>query len=68
MAGKMDRLLSRREVEKITGRGRTTLYRMALSGELSPRRIRGRLGYLESEVRNFLEALPVVTPKSNIAQ
>jgi len=36
MAGKMDRLLSRREVEKITGRGRTTLYRMALCGELSP--------------------------------
>ena len=68
MAGKMDRLLSRREVEKITGRGRTTLYRMALCGELSPRRIRGRLGYLESEVRNFLEALPVVSPKSNVSQ
>ena len=68
MAGKMDRLLSRREVEKITGRGRTTLYRMALCGELSPRRIRGRLGYLESEVQNFLEALPVVTPKSNVSQ
>ena len=45
-----DRLMSRREVEHVTGRARTTLYRMAMSGELCPRKVRGRLGYLESEV------------------
>ena len=58
----LDRLLSRKEVEHITGRARTTLYRMAQSGELCPRKVRGRLGYLESEVRDYLKSLPVVGP------
>jgi predicted DNA-binding transcriptional regulator AlpA len=64
MSGKMDRLLSPREVGVILDKGRTTLYRMALAGELSPRKIRGRLGYLESEVQQYLTSLPVVGPKS----
>jgi len=63
MIEKMDRLLSRKEVEEVTGRARTTLYRMALSGELCPRKIRGRLGYLETDVRKYLESLPIVGPK-----
>ena len=54
----MDRLLNRRQVEAILGLGRTTLYRMAISGELVPRRIRRRLGYLETEVQLFLKSLP----------
>jgi len=39
-----DRLLSRREVEAILGLGRTTLYRMSISGELCPRKSHRRLG------------------------
>ena len=58
-----DRLMSRREVEHVTGRARTTLYRMAMSGELCPRKVRGRLGYLESEVQQYLVSLTVVGPK-----
>jgi predicted DNA-binding transcriptional regulator AlpA len=65
---KTDRLMSRREVEHVTGRARTTLYRMAMSGELCPRKVRGRLGYLESEVQQYLTSLPVVGPKSNIVK
>lgn len=64
MFAKMDRLMTRKEVEEVTGRARTTLYRMAQSGELCPRKIRGRLGYLQSEVQVYLESLPVVGPKS----
>ena len=63
MSGLTDRLMSRREVEHVTGRARTTLYRMAMSGELCPRKVRGRLGYLESEVQQYLVSLPVVGPK-----
>ena len=59
----MDRLLNRREVEAILGLGRTTLYRMAISGELVPRRIRRRLGYLETEVQFFLKSLPTAGKK-----
>ena len=55
-----DRLLSRRQVEEILGIKRTTLYRMAISGELIPRKIRRRLGYLETEVQHYLKTLPVV--------
>jgi len=67
MSAKTDRLMSRREVEHVTGRARSTLYRMAMSGELCPRKVRGRLGYLESEVQQYLAALPVVGPKvSNV--
>lgn len=68
MQRKMDKLLPPREVGLILNKGRTTLYRMAISGELCPRRIRGRLGYLESEVEEFLRALPVVGPKSNVGK
>jgi len=64
MSEKMDRLLSPREVGEIIEKSRTTLYRMAISGELCPRKIRGRLGYLESEVQQYLTSLPVVSPKS----
>ena len=60
----MDRLLNRRQVEAILGLGRTTLYRMALSGELVPRKIRRRLGYLETEVQHFLKCLPTVGQKT----
>lgn len=67
MPGKMDRLLSPREVGVILGLGRTTLYRMAISGELCPRKVRGRLGYLESEVQLYMQSLPVVGPKSSTA-
>lgn len=63
MLVKTDRLMSRREVEHVTGRARTTLYRMAMSGELCPRKVRGRLGYLESEVLQYIAALPIVGPK-----
>jgi predicted DNA-binding transcriptional regulator AlpA len=64
MSGKLDRLLTPREVMAILGLGRTTLYRMAISGELCPRKVRGRLGYLESELQLYMESLPVVGPKS----
>jgi predicted DNA-binding transcriptional regulator AlpA len=66
MSEKMDRLLSPREVGLILDKGRTTLYRMALSGELCPRKVRGRLGYLKSEVQQYLISLPVVGPKSRV--
>jgi predicted DNA-binding transcriptional regulator AlpA len=58
-----DRLLSRRQVEEILGIKRTTLYRMAIRGELVPRKIHRRLGYLETEVQHFLKSLPAVSPK-----
>jgi predicted DNA-binding transcriptional regulator AlpA len=67
MPEKMDRLMSAREVGLILDKGRTTLYRMALSGELCPRKVRGRLGYLKSEVQQYLISLPVVGPKSKVA-
>jgi predicted DNA-binding transcriptional regulator AlpA len=65
MPEKLDRLLTPREVGAILGLGRTTLYRMAISGELCPRKLRGRLGYLESELQLYMESLPVVGLKSN---
>jgi predicted DNA-binding transcriptional regulator AlpA len=64
MSEKLDRLLTPREVGVILNLGRTTLYRMSISGELCPRKVRGRLGYLESEVKLYMESLPVVGPKS----
>lgn len=65
MSVKTDRLLSPQEVRVILGLGRTTLYRMAISGELCPRKVRGRLGYVESEVQLYIQSLPVVGPKSS---
>ena len=62
-----DRLLSLREVEEILGLGRTTLYRMSISGELCPRKIHRRLGYLETEVQLYLKSLPVAGPKPSDA-
>jgi predicted DNA-binding transcriptional regulator AlpA len=59
----MDRFLSIREVTVILGLGRTTLYRMALSGELCPRKIRRRVGYLETEVQLYMKSLPVAVAK-----
>lgn len=64
MQESMDRLLNRHQVEAILGLGRTTLYRMAISGELVPRKIRRRLGYLETEVQLFLRSLPAANQKS----
>jgi len=58
-----DRLLSLREVEAILGLGRTTLYRMSISGELCPWKIHRRLGYLETEVQLYMKSLPVAGPK-----
>jgi len=66
MSEKLDRLLTPREVGVILNLGRTTLYRMSISGELCPRKVRGRLGYLESEVKLYMELLPVVGPKSGV--
>ena len=63
MPEKMDRLLSLREVAVILGLGRTTLYRMSISGELRPRKIRRHLGYLETEVQLYMKSLPVAGPK-----
>ena len=58
-----DRLLNLREVEAILGLGRTTLYRMSISGELCPRKIHRRLGYLETEVLSYMKSLPVAATK-----
>jgi predicted DNA-binding transcriptional regulator AlpA len=63
MAETLDRLLSLREVEGILGLGRTTLYRMSISGELCPRKIHRRLGYLETEVQLYMKSLPVAGSK-----
>jgi predicted DNA-binding transcriptional regulator AlpA len=62
----MEKLLPPKKVGVILNKGRTTLYRMAISGELCPRKIRGRLGYLESEVEEFIKSLPVAGPKSDV--
>lgn len=62
----IDRLLSLREVEAILGLGRTTLYRMAKSGELCPRKIRRRLGYLQTDVQLYMKSLPIAASKASI--
>ena len=55
----MDRVMTDREVCNVLGCGRTTLYRMRKKGDIKPRILGGRLGYLESEVKAFLKNLPI---------
>lgn len=55
----MDRVMTDREVCAVLGCGRTTLYRIRKKGDIQPRILGGRLGYLESEVKQFLKNLPV---------
>jgi predicted DNA-binding transcriptional regulator AlpA len=56
-----DRLISTHEAQQIIGRSRTTLWRLGLSGDLTPRQIRGRKAYLKSEVLAYIRSLPVVS-------
>ena len=58
-----DRLLSRKQVEKLTGLGRSTIYRLMRAGEFpTPIRIGGRaVRWPASELREFLESRPRAT-------
>ncbi|WP_224983404.1 helix-turn-helix transcriptional regulator [Geomonas agri] len=51
--------MSGKEVCAVLGCGRTTLYRLRKKGDIAPRILGGRLGYLESEVKKFLKNLPL---------
>jgi len=55
----LDQLLSDRDVEKITGRARSTLQKDRVSGDGIPFIRLGRLvRYRQSDVTAFLDALP----------
>ena len=57
-----DRLLRRREVEKITGIGRSSIYRLMKKGKF-PRRVRigsNAVRWRLSEIMAWLKSLPVV--------
>lgn len=55
----IDRVMTDKEVCAVLGCGRTTLYRLRKKGDIKPRILGGRLGYLESEVKQFLKNLPL---------
>jgi prophage regulatory protein len=57
-----DRIMSTSEVQRATGLGRTTIWRMEREGEFPARRqlIGHRVGWLESEVSGWIQDRPVV--------
>ena len=60
MAATPDRILTFREVQKITGRSRSTIWRWEKAG-LFPRRARvgpNSVGWIASEVQTWMEKLP----------
>ena len=56
------RMLSRDEVVEMTGISSATIWRMERRGDFPSRRqlTEGRVGWLDSEVEEWLEARPVV--------
>ena len=57
-----ERLLRRREVEKITGMGRSSIYRLMQKGKF-PRRVRigpAAVRWRASDIMAWLKSLPVV--------
>jgi prophage regulatory protein len=58
-----ERFLSTREVMDVTGMGRTTLWRLEREGEFPRRRriVGHRVGWLESEVDEWIAARPVAS-------
>jgi prophage regulatory protein len=59
-----DRVLRVAETQAVTGLGRTTLWRLERAGEFPKRRqvTRATVGYLESEVAEWLRSRPTVLP------
>jgi len=53
MAG-IDQVLSTRDVERITGRHRCTIYRWVCAGTFPPKRAGGGRGWLRSDVERWL--------------
>lgn len=64
-----DEILRSRDVQRITQLGRTTLWRLEKAGEFPARRqITGNLvGWLSSEVNEWLHSRPVVVGNSDEA-
>jgi prophage regulatory protein len=56
-----DRILSQSEVQLATNMGRTTIWRLEREGKFPRRRqiIGHRIGWLESEVTEWIEARPL---------
>jgi len=62
-----DRLLSQAEVQERTGTSRTTIWRLERAGEFPRRRqiVGHRVGWLESEVNEWLASRPVVALRAD---
>jgi prophage regulatory protein len=59
-----DRILRVRDLPAIVGMSRTTIYEREARGEFPARRSLGggRIGWLESEIQEWIRTRPVVTP------
>ena len=51
----IDQVLSTRDVERITGRHRCTIYRWVCAGTFPPKRAGGGRGWLRSDVERWLQ-------------
>src|SRR6516162_2613621 len=51
----IDQVLSTRDVERITGRHRCTIWRWVRAGTFPPKRAGGRRGWLRSDVERWLK-------------
>ena len=58
-----DQILTDAEVRKILRQSRTGLFRLRKSGVLVGRQIGQRVFYLESDIKDFLSALPIADLK-----
>jgi predicted DNA-binding transcriptional regulator AlpA len=52
--GGIDQVLSTRDIERITGRHRCTVYRWVCAGTFPPKRAGGGRGWLRSDVERWL--------------
>ena len=64
----LDEVLTDSEVQKILRQSRTGLFRLRKSGQLKGRQIGQRVFYLRSEIRYFIENLPVANLKAKKPQ
>lgn len=64
------RILRAREVVSRTGLSRTSIWRMERRGEFPARRRLhgGRVGWLETEVEQWIDGRPVIEPGANRAR
>jgi predicted DNA-binding transcriptional regulator AlpA len=51
----IDQVLSTRDIERITGRHRCTVYRWVRAGTFPPKRAGGGRGWLRSDIERWLE-------------